>query len=154
MIRELEGGAIDNVRDAPQKSKPKVVYETDTHRVVQHRDTPNRRAYHRLVQDWTPMMAGHEPPPFAKIVEDLEFDESTFGEEPRYHYLPDKEPTGRGHLADDRETSHWVGEVLDKIHPDLGRVYRGGAVNSHLEDAELFRHNVVYSRPRRKFTGH
>ena len=152
MIRELEGGAIDNgVPDAQvasgTKVRPKLVYATDTHSVYSYEDTPKRRVFNQMIENWTPMMPGHEVPDYGAMRAGLEFDDSTFEDEPTYHYLPDKEPTGRGLLADDRETSHWVGGALESIHPDLARIYRGGAVNSHLEDSQLFR-DAIYSRPR------
>ena len=48
-------------------------------------------------------------------------------------------------LRDDRETSHYVGEVLHGISPHLALSYRGGAINSHLERAYLNR-DIKYSR--------
>ena len=161
MIKELEGGAIDNgapalsreLRSSGQvavqpRSAPKLMYQTDTHDVYSHKSTPMRTVYRQICENWTPILGrGHEPPDFSMMRQALEFDDTEFKDRKEYAYRPPVPPTGKGHKADDRETSHYVGSVLHSISPHLASVYRGGAINSHVEDSWLNR-DFSYSRSR------
>ena len=146
MSKELEGGALyPDVK--PKKSRHTLAYSTDTHDVYMEPQTPMRTIYTQIAENWTPMMRHHEPPDFAMMRRALEFDDTSYDDEVLYAPRPDNPPTGHGMLRDDRETSHYVGTVLDSINPHLATAYRGGAINSHLERAYLNR-DVQYSRGR------
>ena len=107
-----------------------------------------RTVYNQIAENWTPLLGrGHEAPDFKMMRQALEFDDTEFEEKREYTYRPRNPPTGGGHKADHRETSHYVGSVLHSISPHLANVYRGGAVNSHLEDSWLNR-DIKYSRSR------
>ena len=143
----MEGGALDNGAPAAQptkvlRSKP-LEYNSDR----RYYETPMKKVYNQFIENWTPLMMGHEAPDFRAMRQALEFDQTTFEDEPTYAPMPETPPTGRGILHDDRETSHYVSEVLGKISPHLQSVYRGGAVNAHLAQQALGR-DTRYSRSR------
>lgn len=117
------------------------MFESDTQRIEYEKETPMRRVYNQFVQNWQPLMRGHEAPDFSAMRKALEFDDTEFESDRFYAPYPEKAPTGGGLLRDDRETSHYVGRVLDSISPHLANVYRGGATNGH-----LVRHHVAQDK--------
>ena len=121
---------------------------SDTHHVYTRKATPMRTVYNQIAENWTPLLGrGHEAPDFKMMRQALEFDDTEFEEKREYVYRPRNPPTGGGLKSDHRETSHYVSSVLHSISPHLASVYRGGAVNSHIEDSWLNR-DIKYSRSR------
>ena len=107
--------------------------------------TPLRKAVHELHQEWAPLWKHQETPPFRQMRDILQYDNTSFKVKRRQYVLPQNAPTGHGAHADHRETSHYVGKVLERISPELARVYRGGAVNTHLhEDATNMNMRAVH----------
>jgi hypothetical protein len=97
-------------------------------------DTPAKRAIRELQRDWQPMGSSHEVPPFAAMHRAAHnYDTTTFEDTQRYFAMPEAPPSGYGlhHQNEDRETSHFVGKMLDRISPNLGTLYKGGAANEH-----------------------
>ena len=93
MSRELEGGALypDNPRP---KKRHTLAYRTDTHNVYMEKQTPMRTVYHQIADNWTPILGrGHEPPDFAMMRRALEFDDTSYEDEPLYAPRPDEPPT-------------------------------------------------------------
>ena len=112
----MEGGALPTEVRAPK--------------VKAYVDTPMKKAVREIHRDWQPLWKHQETPPFAEMRHAAQnYDNTTFEKAARVYPRPEHPPTGRGALHDDRETSHYVGKVLERIHPSLARVYRGGATN-------------------------
>ena len=144
----MEGGALDNGAPSVQPTKPitrskPLEYNSDR----RHYETPMKKVYHQFIENWTPLMRGHEVPDFRAMRKALEFDETSFEDQQVYAPIPDKPPTGKGILHDDRDTSHYVSDVLGSLSPHLQSVYRGGAVNAHLVKHALGR-DTRYGRSR------
>ena len=74
-------------------------------------DTPMRKAVRELHQHWQPLWGGNqETPPFAEMRAAMQYDDTSFDTRARTYNIPEAAPTGRGALADHRETSHYVGK--------------------------------------------
>ena len=110
-------------------------------------ETPMRKAVRELHQHWQPLWGKNQAtPPFAQMRAALQYDDTSFDTRTRTYNIPESAPTGRGAFADHRETSHYVGKVLESIHPSLAVVYRGGATNSHVHDIATNMHMESYVR--------
>ena len=76
-------------------------------------------------------------------------DNTKFVDNKRVFAMPEKGPTGRGYMDDDRETSHFVRETLHRINPILSAAYVGGRDAGGIHD-EFERHhrntNFQYGR--------
>jgi hypothetical protein len=96
-------------------------------------DTPAKRAVRELKRDWMPLFGSmQEVPPFALMHEAAhKYDNTSFIDHRRDYAMPDIAPSGHGmkHHREHRETSHFVGKMLDNISPSLGTFYRGGHHN-------------------------
>ena len=74
------------------------------------------------------------------------FDTTSFADTERYYAMPPKGPSGGGlHSAgEDRDTSHFFGQFLDSVNPELAVLYRGGAANEHQDRVQKNIHLVFY----------
>ena len=115
-----------------------------------YKDTPLKRSVRELKRDWQPIFGGSQvPPPFKEMQHVADhFDDTEFADTRRYYAMPEKAPTGGGlhHPDEDRETSHFVGKVLESIHPDLATLYRGGAINDHKNPVATNQYRGAVSR--------
>jgi hypothetical protein len=105
-------------------------------RVRTYIDTPAKRAVRELRRDWMPLFGSmQEVPPFSLMHQAAHsYDDTSFTDHRRQYAMPDVAPTGHGlkHPREDRDTSHFVGKMLDSINPSLGTFYRGGHHNEDL----------------------
>ena len=112
-------------------------------------DTPAKRAV-REMREWAPIFRNQDTPPFAQMAHvAFNYDNTKFEDTQRLYPMPEAAPTGGGlhHPQEDRETSHFMGKMLDQINPDLATVYRGGASNEHLLHAVLHTDTMYSARP-------
>ena len=110
------------------------------HEIYSYRDTPMKRIYRQLAQNWSPIMGGQEPPDF-DMMRDIAFSEHDITQDEQESFVNPsmdqfKPPTGHGGMKDDPHTAHFLGGVLNDIHPDLANLYHGGHHNN--------REKVVY----------
>ena len=69
-------------------------------------------------------------------------DDTKFVDNQRVFAMPEKGPTGKGYMHDDRETSHFVRETLHRINPLLSAAYMGeGGIH---DDFEKHHHNTDF----------
>ncbi len=111
-------------------------------------DTPVKRAVREIHQDWQPIFGIQETPPFAEMrTAAFEQDDSTFDDTEIEYAMPDIAPTGLGglHPTEDRETSHFMGNLLESINPELKTLYFGGAPNVHLDRVANHLHDEFYT---------
>ena len=141
-------------KDAPKKKNKKTKEEVTDEQLGgalpptrKRVETPMRKAVRELHQHWQPLWGKNQAtPPFAQMRAALQYDDTSFDTRTRTYNIPESAPTGRGAFADHRETSHYVGKVLESIHPSLAVVYRGGATNSHVHDIATNMHMESYVR--------
>ena len=106
-----------------------------------------KRSVRQLIQDWQPIFGNQETPPFTQMHYAAQnYDNTSFDEPTTQVFMPEKAPSGRGlhHSAEDRDSSHFMGQYLHRISPHLANIYRGGAANEHLSRFEN-RTDVEYS---------
>lgn len=106
-----------------------------------------KRSVRQLIQDWQPIFGNQETPPFTQMHHAaMNYDSTSFDEPHTQIFMPEKAPTGRGlhHSAEDRDSSHFMGQLLHRVSPHLSAIYRGGSANEHLERYEN-KTDVLYS---------
>ena len=86
---------------------------------------------------------GQVAPDFARMRELVrQHDDTKFVDNQRVFAMPEKGPTGKGYMHDDRETSHFVRETLHRINPLLSAAYMGeGGIH---DDFEKHHHNTDF----------
>jgi hypothetical protein len=115
--------------------KPKIEVTAPRANAQGYVDTPAKKAVRELQRDWAPLWGGmQEVPPFKQMHHAAHtYDNTSFSDTRRYYALPEVAPTGHGlhHPREDRDTSHFVGKMLNRINPRLADLYMGGAANEH-----------------------
>ena len=101
-----------------------------------YEDTPAKRTYRQLEENWRGgIFKGQQAPDFALMRELVQqHDDTQFTDPKRVFPMPEKGPTGKGYMQDDRETSHFVRETLHRISPILSAAYGGeGGIHEDFE---------------------
>jgi len=136
---EKRGGGLPP--QPPAKPTPTTTSKTHGHvTVVSYTDTPMKKTYRQLEENWQPIWKGQESPDF-RLMRQLvrDHDTSTFEAPKRLVAMPEHKPTGKGLMHDERETGHFVRETLRKINPILATAYVGTpAITDHLERHQTF----------------
>ena len=104
----------------------------------------------REMGEWAPIFRNQETPPFAQMAHAaFNYDDTSFEDTERVYAMPQTAPTGGGlhHPQEDRDTSHFMGKMLEQINPDLATLYRGGAANEHLLHTVNHTDAVYSARP-------
>ena len=146
-VLEKKGGAIPQPpAKAPSREDQAATQHVErySHAAIhRYHDTPMKKTYRQLEQDWQPVFKGQTPPDFPMMRELIrQHDTTEFQDDRRVFPLPEVAPTGKGYMHDDRETSHFVRETLHRINPLLSTAYLDAhGIN---DDAERHYHNTDF----------
>ena len=131
---EKRGGGLEPatpvVPPAPKaKASPLSVKRYQNVDVVTYMDTPAKRAYRQIAEGYgTPIFKGQQAPSFGLMRELIrQHDNTEFKDRGLLQVMPEEPPSGKGYMADDRETSHFVHNTLRSINPLLAAAYLDGS---------------------------